>query len=159
MDKKQVQAFATRVTQANRSELILILYEIVLADIESAREHYGQQEMEAYMADLKHSQRFMNELISCLNYQYPISYNLLQLYLYVNKRIISAIVKREIEPLESALNVMHSLYIGFEGVAKEDNSPPLMENTQQLFAGLTYGKTSLNETYIDPIEHSRGFKA
>ena len=68
-------------------------------------------------------------------------------------------VKKDVSPLDSAMNVMNTLYIGFEGVAKEDNSPPLMENTQQLYAGLTYGKGSLNETYIDPKEHSRGFKA
>ena len=34
-----------------------------------------------------------------------------------------------------------------------------MRNAQQLYAGLTYGKGSLNETFIDPNSKSRGFIA
>lgn len=33
----------------------------------------------------------------------------------------------------------------FEQVAKEDHSGPVMEHSQQLYAGLTYGKGTLNE--------------
>lgn len=159
MNQEQVRAFATRTTQANRSELILILYEIIRLDLENARKYFNQGEREEFKDSLKHSQKFMNELISCLDFQYSISFDLLQLYLYVNKRIIYAMIKEDSSLLESAEKVMNSLYIGFEGVAKEDKSPPLMQNTQQLYAGLTYGKSSLNETYIDPKEHSRGFQA
>ena len=33
MDKSTLQAFATRVTQANRSELVVVIYEAALASI------------------------------------------------------------------------------------------------------------------------------
>ena len=34
-----------------------------------------------------------------------------------------------------------------------------MSNTQQVYAGLTYGRGSLNEMYVDPNQASRGFRA
>jgi flagellar protein FliS len=34
-----------------------------------------------------------------------------------------------------------------------------MKNTGQLYAGLTYGKGVLNETYVDPNQQNRGFLA
>jgi len=55
--------------------------------------------------------------------------------------------------------VLKKLLIGFEGVSKEDHSGPMMRNTQQLYAGLTYGKGKLNETYIDLNSRNRGFTA
>ena len=39
---------------------------------------------------------------------------------------------------------------------KEDPSAPLMRNTQQIYAGYTYGKNDLVETYQD-FDTSRGF--
>ena len=50
MDQKQVQAFATRVTQANRSELTLILYEIVLSDIESSKESFQKDDIAGFVS-------------------------------------------------------------------------------------------------------------
>jgi len=66
-------------------------------------------------------------------------------------------IQRKPDSLESAVSVLQKLLTGFEGVSKEDTSGPMMRNTQQLYAGLTYGKGTLNETYIDPNDRSRGF--
>lgn len=159
MDNIMAQTYAARVSQANRSELIVIIYEIILEDLKNGMKAYENGDIEAFNKELKHSQKFVNELISILDFKYVIAYDLLQLYLYTNKRIITAIVKKNPDTLESAIKVMESLFIGFKGVAKEDNSDPMMQNTQQLYAGLTYSKGILNETYIDPKQHTRGFKA
>lgn len=159
MNKEALQAFTVRVTQASKSELIVILYEMILTEIKDAREAYQNGDLVTFDKNLKRAQKYMNELISPLDYHYPISFDLLQLYLYVNKRIITAIIKRNPVSLDSAESVLQKLLVGFEGVAKEDKSGPMMRNTQQLYAGLTYGKGRLNETYIDPNDRSRGFIA
>lgn len=159
MDSIMTQTYAARVSQANRSELIVIIYDIILEDLKNGIKAYENNDLIMFDKELKHAQKFVNELISSLDFKYVISYDLMQLYLYTNKRIISAIIKKKPDTLESAIKVMNRLLIGFEEVAKEDTSEPLMQNTQQLYAGLTYGKGTLNETYIDPKQHSRGFKA
>lgn len=159
MKKETIQVFATRVTQASRSELIVILYEMILAEIKEAKEAYKVDDLAVFDKELKKAHKYVNELITALDFNYRISYDLLSLYLYVNKRIITAIIQRNPISLDSALGVLDKLLAGFEGVSKADKSGPLMRNTQQLYAGLTYGKGKLNETYIDPSNRSRGFIA
>ena len=44
----------------------------------------------------------------------------------------------------------------FRRIKKDDKSGPVMENTQQLYSGLTYSKTSLNEDMYGDV--NRGFK-
>jgi flagellar protein FliS len=159
MKKEAIQTFTARVTQASKSELIVILYEMILNEIKDARSAYETGDLTLYERELKRAQKFVNELIVALDFQYQISYDLSSLYLYVNKLIITAIIKKNPVSLDSAESVLNKLLIGFEGVSKADNSGPMMRNTQQLYAGLTYGKGKLNETYIDPSNRSRGFIA
>lgn len=159
MDKEQLQSYANRITQANRTELTVIVYEIIISDLDSAIARFDSGEMEEFTKDLQHAQKFMNELISTLDFHYVLSFDLMQLYLYVNRRMIKAAIRRDAQPLPSARKVMQTLLVGFKEVAKQDTSEPLMQNTQQIYAGLTYGKGVLNETTIDPKQHNRGFKA
>ena len=37
MDKEMIQAYTARITQASRSELVVILYEMALAEINEAK--------------------------------------------------------------------------------------------------------------------------
>ena len=110
---------------------------------------YDIKDIDTYTKELKHAVRFLNELMGSLDYTYNISYELMSLYVYVNKVIITAIFKKNPELLDSAESVM-KLLVGFEGVGMEDTSGPVMQNTQQLYAGLTYGRGVLNEVTVDP---------
>lgn len=159
MNKEMIQGFTARVTQATRSELIVILYEMALTEIEEARKAYDIGDLAIFDKGLKKSQKYINELIVALDYNYSVSYDLLSLYLYVNKSIITAIIKKKPDSLESAASVLKKLLVGFEGVSKADNSGPIMRNTHQRYAGLTYGKGKLNEIDIDPNNRNRGFIA
>ena len=159
MNNEDLKTFTTRITQANGSELVVIVYEIIMKDIESAKEAFDAQDHIKFTRDVNHAVKFVNELINTLDFGYPISYDLMQLYLYCNKQLIQSTLKNEIEPLESASKVLTSLLKGFIEVAKQDVREPLMSNTQQVYAGLTYGKGSLNEMYVDPNQATRGFRA
>lgn len=159
MNKDMIQAFTARVTQASRSELIVILYEMILSEITEAKKAYEIGDLTTFDKGLKKSHKYINELIVALDYNYSVSYDLLSLYLYVNKRIVTAIMKKRPDSLESAVSVLNKLLIGFEGVSKADASGPVMRNTHQLYAGLTYGRGKLNEIDIDPNNRNRGFIA
>ena len=65
---------------------------------------------------------------------------------------------REVDPEHLSLKG-GGLLESFEEVARQDESGPVMENTQQIYAGLTYGKDSLNEVFLQGDENSRGFRA
>ena len=157
MQKEAVQAFTARITQASKSELIVILYEMILTEIKEAEEAFERENMEAFDKELKQAQKYLGELMAALDYRYKLAYELANLYQYVNERIITAMIRKKPDSLKSAVSVLQKLLIGFEGVSREDTSGPMMRNTQQLYAGLTYGKGTLNETYIDPNDGNRGF--
>lgn len=159
MNSEDKQVYTARITQASRSELVVIMYEIMLEDIDSAKRAQEEADDETFDRKLKHAQKVLNELMGTLDFRHIISLDLMQLYLYSSKRIITAIMKKSVDTLESVEKVIGSLLVGFEGVSKEDQSGPVMQNTQQLYAGLTYGRGTLNETFIDPNEINRGFKA
>ena len=58
----------------------------------------------------------------------------------------------------TAERLMRRLYDGFVQAAAQDMSAPLMKNTQQVYAGYTYGRDDLVETFDKP-DRSRGFFA
>ncbi len=154
-----IKAYTARISQASRSQLVVIMYEIILSDIESAKKHYEAGQIDSYTRELKHAQRFLNELMATLDYRYELSYQLMSLYIFINKTIITAIYQKKSDNLTDAEAILKILMDGFKGIIKEDKSGPVMQNTQQLYAGLTYGKGVLNETYLNPNEQSRGFRA
>lgn len=159
MNKEVIHSFTARITQASKSELIVILYEMTLTEIKDARDAHDLGDMDQFDKGLKRAQKYVSELMAALDYRYRLSYDLLSLYLYTNKQIITAIMKKSPIWLDSAESVLKKLLTGFEGVSRQDTSGPMMRNTQQLYAGLTYGKGKLNETYLDPNNGNRGFIA
>lgn len=159
MEKDLIKAYTVRISQASRTELVVITYEIILSDIASAKKYFETKEMDSYTHELKHAQRFLNELMATLDYRYELSYRLMSLYIFINKSIITAIYQKKTDTLSEAEAILKILMESFKGITKEDKSGPVMQNTQQLYAGLTYGRGVLNETCLNPNEQSRGFKA
>lgn len=158
MTKELVQAYTARISQASRSELVVIMYEIAINNLQSAKKAYWDGDMAVYIKELKQARKFLNELMASLNYSYKVSYELMSLYIYVNKAIITALFKKVPDTLDSAISILNKLMSGFIEVSRMDTSGPVMQNTQQLYAGLTYGKSSLNEVSVDPREQNRGYK-
>ena len=159
MKEESIKAYSRRVAQANRSELIVIMYDIILEDIADARELLGAGDTAGFQKSLAHAVRFVSELMVALDINYPVSKNLMRLYIYVNRCLNHARIQRRDTELAAAEQVLHGLYTAFEGVAEQDHSLPVMEHTQKLYAGLTYGRGVLNETLVSPDEENRGFKA
>ncbi len=159
MKKELIQEFSMRVTQASRSELIVIMYEIILSDIQSAKEAYAENDIATYEKELAHAGRFVNELMGALDYSVGLSYHLMSLYIYASSELTAAKVRRQPELLDSVTEVFEKLLVGYKKVSEEDVSGPVMKNTQQVYAGLTYGKGTLNEMYVNLDEGKRGFMA
>lgn len=159
MEREKLQMYTARITQANRSELVVITYDLILDSMVTAKEAAKEKNRIEYEEELKRIQKLLNELMGSLDYQYPIARDLMQLYSFCNRKVIEALFKKNIEALDSVKLVIEKLKIGFEGVAKQDSSPAVMQNTQKLYAGLTYGKHALDEVFVNDNEVSRGFKA
>ena len=159
MRKELIQEFSMRVTQASRSELVVIMYEIILKDIEYAKETFAKGDTATYEKELTHAGRFVNELMGALDYSIGLSYHLMSLYIFANKQLTAAKVQKQPELLDGVAEIFEKLLTGYQKVSEEDTSGPVMKNTQQVYAGLTYGRGTLNEMYVNMNESRRGFMA
>ncbi len=156
MKKEQIVDFTRRISQCNRGELVVIMYDIFFAYIEDVHTAYAQKDWEAYKEALRRAQRAIGELIATLDFTYDLAKNLYSIYVFCRDSLAKAMYKRELTGVEDAERLMRKLYDGFVHAAKADTSAPLMKNTQQVYAGYTYGRDDLVETYQDS-DTSRGF--
>ena len=152
------QDFTRRLSQCNRGEMIVIIYDIYFAYADDARKAYEANCHGAYKEAIHKAQNVLTELIHALNFSYDLSKNLYQLYVYCRNCLSRALYENRLGGLEDAEHVMRKLYASFEEVARLDCSEPLMRNTQQVYAGMTYGRTSLNEN-LSGVDSNRGFLA
>ena len=151
------QEYTLRITQANKTQLITILYEMVLLYIdeaESALDAGGKMEFKSAVRKIRGC---MDELTASLNFDYELAQNFLQLYLYVNRELVKASSHYERENLEHVRLVIGQLHKAYEQIEGQDTSGPVMGNTQTVYAGLTYGKNTLTENLADPAAN-RGFR-
>ncbi|MCQ2506474.1 MAG: flagellar protein FliS [Lachnospiraceae bacterium] len=159
MTQENLRDYTLRITQASQSELVVIMFDIILSDIEDAKEDYRMLRIDDYVKDLRHAQKFVQELMSVLDYSFSISYALMSLYVFVRKTLVAAEIGRRPEKLDHAVSVLEKLRTGFVGVSEQDKSGPVMQNAQQVYVGMTYGHGTLNESVIDASDYKRGFTA
>ena len=157
MTKELKQQFTLKISQANKTELIVIMYEMAIKYIDDGLESLSNNNIEEYRLNLKRSKAVINELTSVLDMSYVISYELRSLYIFINNVLVRADIRVETDELKRVREMLIKLSKSFKKVSADDNSGPVMENTQQLYAGLTYSKTSLNVDMYSDV--NRGFKA
>ena len=146
MEKEQILDFTRRISQSNRSGLTVINYEIIFAYLDDAKKAYQEEKWEEFKVALRKAQNSIGELMQTLNFSYEISKNLYQIY------------ERSLTEIENAEKMLRKLYQSFCKVAETDSSAPMMKNTQQVYAGYTYGKGDLVEN-CQELDKSRGFFA
>lgn len=156
MTKEQKQQFTLRITQANKTELIVILYDMLLAYIDDAKKAHAEQNRVAFHDAIRKIRGCNQELIASLNLEYEPAMNLLSLYIYVNRELVHADVRSDTEALEHVAMVISGLKEAYEIIASKDKSGAVMQNTQTIYAGLTYGKGDLTENMADQ-GMNRGF--
>lgn len=159
MTKERIKDYTLRVTQASPCELVIILYDIILDDIAAAKTSAEENDMAAYRKELTHAGKFLNELMGVLDFSVPLSYHLMSLYIYANKMLTKARVSGNAQSLADVTMIMEKLRAGFEGIKSQDTTGPVMQNVQQVYAGLTYGRGQLNEAFLNPQDYNRGFNA
>ncbi|MCI8785784.1 MAG: flagellar protein FliS [Eubacterium sp.] len=158
MKQEQVQIFTRRISQSNKSGLVVIVFDIIFAYMKEAKECLSADDYEGFKEALKKAQAGVDELIRSLDFGYEVSKDLYPLYIFVKEAMAKTVVTKRLDELDTAEEVLVNLHEAFSEAAKQDHSTPLMQNAQQVYAGMTYGRTQLNESFQAP-EHSRGFLA
>ncbi len=162
MTDEKKQEFTLRISQANASQLIVILYELFFYYIEEADKAYAKTDYVGFCKELQKAHDCLNELIASLNMNAEneqveeVAKAILKVYFFVSARIGAASGSRKKDPLSDAVRLMQKLYKIYKEDAANDNSAPVMDRAQTVYAGLTYGKNDLNVSLEDGSA-SRGF--
>ena len=157
MKEELILDFQRRLSQCNKGQMIVIMYDIVFAYLDEAKEAHEIGDYEQYKIAIKRGQQSIEELQKALDFRYEISKNLYRLYVTSKNLLSKAIYQNRTDGIVEAEKILKSLYASFCEAAQTDTSGSIMRNTQAVYAGMTYGKTSLNENLTG--DYNRGFLA
>lgn len=156
MERDKISEFTRRISQCNKSGLTLVTYEILFAYMEEAKNACTDGDYDGFKQGVRKACGCVERLMETLNFNYGISRDLYPIYRYCRDELNMAVVKKEMQKLDTVEEVLGNLYEAFTEAAKEDHSQPLMQNSEKVIAGMTYQKNNLTETYAMGDE-SRGF--
>lgn len=156
MTRQEINDFGVKISQASRSGLIVIMYELGIKYIDDGVKELNKGNVEEYRKNVKRAKSVVNELASVLNMKYEVSYELRRLYVFMISVFVRADIRKETQELLRVREMLVQLKDAFTAVCDSDSSGPMMQNTEQVYAGLTYSKSSLNENVYSNI--NRGYK-
>ena len=159
MTDEKKKEFTRRLAQCNKSQMIVIEYDIFYAYLEDAQNAF-EMGGEPYKTAIRKADEVLKRLQQALDFKYEIASQLYPLYNYSRRQLAIAMATHKKKPLQNVKNVMDKLYDAFSKIASEDDTPPMMQNTQSVVAGYTYGKNALSEASVNAdMSRSRGFLA
>lgn len=148
MTSERKQQFTLRITQANSTELVVILYEMMLSYLDDAEEALKEGDEDALVQAIRMCRGCLNELEQSLHMEYEISGYLMRLYFYCARRLVHA-QAHEAEAFDEIRKVIEPLHDAYKEIAAQNPGGPVMGNSQTVYAGLTYGRNTLNENMAD----------
>ena len=157
MKKEKIQEFTLRISKANKTGLVVILYDMTLTYLQDSLESYDENNMESFKWNIDRAKDCLDELINSLHMEYEPASTLKALYFFYKRELSTASIQQNKEKVYPIIKMLNELKESYEKIASQDTSSPVMENTQMVYAGLTYGKNSLN---IDLSDQGidRGFR-
>lgn len=158
MTDEKKQEFTRRITQANKSQLVVILYDLFFYYIDEAKERLSQGDPKEFGKELDRAHACLNELIGSLHMEQPLAQSIYRVYLFVSGQLGLAKGKGNDAPLTDAVRLMRKLYETYKADAACDTSGPVMGNVQTVIAGMTYGRSDVTES-CQASDYNRGFLA
>jgi len=157
MNNEKKQEFTRRISQANTTEMVVIIYDIALTYLDEMTEAIGSDDKQNLKRACVNVRHCINELIGSLNYEYSPAGELLQIYIYCSKLLVKVDSKKDEEALLQIKSIITRLRDAYSQVIGANTGGPVMANSESVYAGLTYGRGSLNEDVVS--SSNRGFLA
>ena len=158
MTNEQKQIYTRRITESNPTGIIVILYEMFFDDTKEAKEALNIQDHKTAGEAIRHAEQVLIHLKNALNFKYEVSLQLFPLYDFCQRALARANYQGTVTGIEEAERIMEPLRNAFSEVAKQDTTAPVMQHTQRMVAGMTYGRTDITETTAG-YDNNRGFLA
>ncbi len=157
MEKLTTEDYVARIASATPLQLVIISYELIIKYVDDAVDCIDNAKL--FEFNLNKARAFLDDLKNSLDMSFEVSRNLMSLYNYVGQQISYFMFNKENSHVEEIKKVIGELLDGWKTIENEEkDKTPLMENAQQLYAGLTYDKRGNLSEYVE-TDVKRGFKA
>lgn len=158
MTREEIQDFTLRITHANKTEMIVVLYDIILTYINEAQRNLEKDDMKAFRESIKNLKNSFRELVDSVDTSMELGLNLLQLYVFCQGQVTRSLTSLDAKYLDTVKKIISDLRDSYEQVAAQDKSGSVMENTEKVYSGLTYNPYGRSENMVDTASN-RGFLA
>ncbi|MDO4187966.1 MAG: flagellar protein FliS [Lachnospiraceae bacterium] len=155
MTNETIQYYTRKIADSNPTEIIVLVYEIAENYLDDAILAAKEEDFDTFDISIDKATKCINDLVEALDLQYEIGYQLMSIYMFMNKELSLSKIRRDRETVARIQAMLTKLKESFKELAKQDTSGAAMGNAQEVYAGLTYGRDSLNES--TSIDGNRGF--
>ena len=156
MTKEKKQEYTLRIAHANKTELIVILYEITLTYLEDAKCAYEENEKAKYIDSINMAKRCIDEMISNLHFDQDLAKKLKQQYIFLKKCLRDAEYDDNIEGLQIVVKELGKLRDSYNKIKAQDTSGSVMVHTETVLTGLTYNKDKILDNLSSSCD--RGYR-
>ncbi len=143
MTKEKKQEYTLKITRANKSQMVEILYEILEEYLMDAKNSYDNNDKDGFHDYIIKATAVIKELNQSINWESDLARRFFSIYIYFQKELALADIYFDINRVEIIMRLVSKFKKTYEEVSKIDTSEPVMKNTETMYAGLTYGKESL----------------
>lgn len=145
MTDEKKKEFTLKITQANRTRIVVLTYELALTYLGEAK---NAEEYEDFVRGIQHAKCCTDQLRSVLDYSQEIALYLYRIYNYISLLLDRAIIRHNAGILDEVEQLLRKLHDAFDKIAGDDTSEPEMRNTETIYSGLTYGRAGAEENVI-----------
>lgn len=157
MTREKKNEFTLRISQANKTELIIILYDIAISYLSDAIDSYNADNIDEAKADGIKAVACIEEMQKNLHFEYDLAKKLQQLYLFMKKELRAGIISGDFSGYGQVKKELEKLMASYEAIKDTDTSGPVMVHTQAVLSGMTYSKDRLLDSLTTDCP-SRGYR-
>lgn len=156
MTKERIQDFTRRIAFANKTEMIVILYDIAIEYIEDAVYSLEAGKKDEFRNDIVKAKNTVSELMNSLDTSAEPGMILLNLYVFCKKELTHGFTMFDGKSLDTVAGILKELRGVYEELSRKDNSGAVMEHAEAVYTGFTYNRNSLQDNFSN-LDLGRGF--
>lgn len=158
MTKDTIQTFTYRISKANKTEMIAILYDMGIQYLSDGLVALSQDRRDDFRLEINRARGVVKELMSSVNTGADQGLNFLSIYVFCNRELTKAFVDFDKEAVTTIRSIFEELSETYKKVSSYDKSSPVMGNTEKIYSGLTYNRSLLSNLVSD-VSSNRGYLA
>lgn len=154
MTEEQMNVYKMRIAQAGIAEMTTIMLEMEIQWIRDAVVAYDGNDKEEFVRCTGKAQAVQVELMNVMNMENPVAVDVYSVFAYINKQLIHSKIKQQPLEFERLAALLEQYHTSFEELVKTDHAGPVMQQSEKVYAGLTYGAGGLVESSTGGMDYT-----